>query len=465
MSFVSEIIYRGKNYGIIDNWALDKKRAFRQVNEFNLVLAAVSISAWPIAIGYKVYIGLLIQIIAFFLYLRGLYLVKSEKLRQARRLAIYTFETQMFLVALFAIMPTNIKLFPWYSPVFITFMSYPVVAALFDKPVFKHMAVAFSQIIALQLIGEILYRIGFPAFPHNEQDILNIIVCIYSIVMISLLVYLVYNENKSVKEKEIERSKELEKILHKLEENNSVIRQQADDLAKLNNAKNKFFSIIAHDLKSPYNIVLNFSAILKEKSINDPDYNIYARSLYDTALHNYNLLENLLEWSRAQMDGIKVRHTIFSINEIIFKTINLVGVSAEKKRLEIINRVDNSLTIRADRDLMNVIIRNIITNAIKFTIPGGKIIISGRKMGSLAEIIIEDNGIGMPEAVRENLFRIDYIESRKGTGDEKGTGLGLILCKDFIELQGGTISVESEENKGSSFIFTVPLAREGDKTI
>jgi len=335
-------------------------------------------------------------------------------------------------------------------------MLYPLVAALFDKPVFKHMLIALFQIVLLQFIGVFLTIIDFPSFPIEKHYSLNIIICFYTIGMASALVYLIHSENRAVKNLEIERSKELEKALKRVEIASAVITKQADDLARINDAKNKFFSIIAHELKSPYNTVLGFSEILKNKSINDPEYYLYAKNLYDTALGNFNLLENLLEWSRSQMDHIQYKPTCIRLNDLILKTMNLIGASAEKKNISIENNVSNTILVNADRDLISFIIRNIITNAIKFTVPGGKVIVSAKSKEKFVEVSVADNGIGIPESLAKKLFTIENKESRKGTLSETGTGLGLILCKEFVELHGGRIWVESQEKKGSTFFFTLP---------
>ena len=453
-----EIYNNIRTFGIKDEWDFDKKRAYRQVNEFNLFLCLISFSAIPIALVFKVYLGLIIQILCFFLYLAGFLLLSRELLKQARLLAIYTFETQLFFVTFFAVYPTNEGFMPWYSPVFIVYIIYPIIAALFDKPIFKHMFFGLFQIFMIQFTGAVLTKINLMSFPESHLGILTIIVCVYTLGIGSLIVHLVYSENKVVKTLEIERSKQLQKALKELELSNTMINDQTIELQKLNDSKNKLFSIIAHDLKSPYNVILGFSEILKEKSINDPEYYEYAKNLYDTAIDNYSLLENLLEWSRTQMDHIQYKPSVFPLNDVIYKTLNLLGVSAEKKNIAIKNEVSNSLSLFADRTLVSIIVRNIITNAIKFTRSGGSIIIGAEIKKREAEVFIKDNGIGMPEETLKDLFKIEYIQSRKGTSAEAGTGLGLILCKEFIEMHNGEIRAESKEKVGTTFYFTLPLA-------
>lgn len=276
--------------------------------------------------------------------------------------------------------------------------------------------------------------------------------------MSSAIVYLTVAENKNVKEHEIERSKELEKVLDEVRASREMISQQATELKELNNTKDKLFSIIAHDLKSPSGSLLGFSEMLKENLEHNTKNYEYAQNLYDAALNNYTLLENLLEWSRAQMNRIKFSPSTFTLGEVVNTNIAILSLNTEKKKIIIDNKVDNSLMVCADKNLVNVILRNIITNAVKFSFPGGKITVEAIPLEKLVEISVADTGIGIPDGILKTLFLIGNKQSRVGTNDETGTGLGLILCKEFVELHGGSIWVESEVKKGSVFHFTLPLA-------
>jgi len=464
MAYIVSSYKRIINFGIRDEWDLDKKRSYRQVNEFNLFLCVIAFSAIPLALSLHIYLGALLQLTGFGLYALGFYLVSKEKLAGARLLAIHTFEVHLFLVTFFAVFPTNMNFMPWYSPVFVVFMVYPLVAALFDRPVFGNMFIAILQIFLIQVIASLM----FDPFNYSplvrSMNLLNIIVCIYTIIIASIIVYLLYSENHAVKVLEIERSKMLEEALEEIRTSRDMIQNQANDLKRLNNSKDKFFSIIAHDLKSPFNVVLGFSQILKDKDRHDPETRMYAKQIYDAALNNYNLLENLLEWSRSQLNHIKFEPEVFLIDEAIQQTLTLVTISAEKKGITINNKADNRLKIHADRNLVNTIIRNVVTNAIKYTKPGGTVTIMSEVYKGHAKVAVADDGIGMNETTLKDLFSIEKKYSRRGTSSEKGTGLGLILCKDFVEMHGGTIWVESKENGGSTFHFTLPLSEESVKT-
>jgi len=276
--------------------------------------------------------------------------------------------------------------------------------------------------------------------------------------MSSAIVYLTVAENKNVKEHEIERSKELEKVLDEVRASREMISQQATELKELNNTKDKLFSIIAHDLKSPSGSLLIFSEMLKENLEHNTKNFEYAQNLYDAALNNYTLLENLLEWSRAQMNRIKLSPTVFTLGDMVKTNIAILSLNTEKKNITIDNKIDSSLLVCADKNLVNIILRNIITNAVKYSFQGGKITVEAARHEKLVEISVADTGIGIPDKLLKTLFLIENKQSRAGTNDEPGTGLGLILCKEFVELHGGSIWVDSEVKKGSTFHFTLPLA-------
>jgi signal transduction histidine kinase len=453
------IFNRVLNFGIGSHWDYDKKRAYRQVNAFNAFLAIVASSAIPIAIIYKIYFGAIVQAAATVLYLSGYLLLPKLKLRKARLLAIASYEIHLFFVSFFAISPTRVGWMPYYSPIIICFMLYPLVAALFDMKVFKHLAIAYIQIIGIQLIGSFLFKINFPAFPEHNNEILNVIICLYTFGIGSILIYLLYSENIIVKNSEIKRAKKLEKLLKEVESQRLLIKEQASELQKINDTKNKFFSIIAHDLKSPYNAVLGLSQVLKDKSVHDPVYNKYAHSLHETALNTFNLLENLLEWSRAQLDHILFEPEPLYLNQIINHVIVLLESTMSRKKITTENQIDNNLIVHADKNLLHSIIRNLLTNAVKFSHPEGKIEVSCKLQTRQVEIAIKDYGIGMSNKMVHELFRIEKKLSRNGTSNEKGTGLGLFLCQEFIELHNGKIWIESIENKGTTCYFTIPLTK------
>jgi len=236
-----------------------------------------------------------------------------------------------------------------------------------------------------------------------------------------------------------------------------IIQQRNQELQALNVSKDRFFSIIAHDLKSPFNTLLGLSELLVE---NVHSYDLSTtqsiiENLHSSTLQTYRLLENLLDWARNQQNRIEFNPKKNNIREIIDEIINLLKPAAEAKNITLKVDIKPSCFALADTYMLNAILRNLISNAIKFTRKGGEIRISTHKQKSMILFSISDNGVGIKPDYVSRLFRIDSNVSQAGTSGEKGTGLGLLLCKEFIEKNGGEIWIDSEFGKGSTFYFTL----------
>jgi len=235
-----------------------------------------------------------------------------------------------------------------------------------------------------------------------------------------------------------------------------------NNLKELNATKDKFFSIISHDLKNPFTSVLSISELIsKDFDSTDPEELKYGvNKIHKTNKHIYNLLENLLTWSKTQRGQLTIDKVKFNLTRIIETNINLLKLSAEKKNISIEDRSEDKLYAYADMEMISTVVRNLLNNAIKFTPPGKNIIISTEKANQSFHVMVQDEGIGLTEEEIVRLFRIDDKFKRDGTDGEKGTGLGLIICKEFIERNGGNIRVESKPGDGSKFIFTLPCSKE-----
>lgn len=231
------------------------------------------------------------------------------------------------------------------------------------------------------------------------------------------------------------------------------------ELEATNATKDKFFSIIAHDLKTPFNSMLGFGQILKDNLKRENYENIkeFVNLMYDSAADGFKLLENLLEWARMQTGKIKFAPGNFSLPESIQDNITLLMQNARKKDIQLSSKIFDRIKVFADNNMINTVLRNLISNAIKFTEQGGSITVECRKDGDMAVVRVIDTGIGIKAEKIDKLFKLDESFTTLGTENEKGTGLGLTLCKEFIEKHNGTIWVESETGKGSSFCFTLPV--------
>lgn len=230
-------------------------------------------------------------------------------------------------------------------------------------------------------------------------------------------------------------------------------------LIKLNAEKDKFFSIIAHDLKSPFTGLLNLTELMADSTaeFSQAEFIEISKSLNETAHHLYKLLGNLLEWALMQKGSISFNPKEFNFYNCISQNIGIISQIALQKGITIINEIPKTEIIYADEKMVDTILRNLLSNAVKFTKHDGKIIIASKMTeGKMLEISVKDTGVGISAIDINRLFKIEEKVSSKGTEDELSTGLGLLLCKEFVEKNGGKIRVESEENKGSVFYFTVP---------
>lgn len=229
-------------------------------------------------------------------------------------------------------------------------------------------------------------------------------------------------------------------------------------LKDLNATKDRFFSIIGHDLRNPVNNILGLSELMLAE-INSGDYDgveEYTTMINHSAKKAIELLSNLLTWSRSQTGKIRYQPTSVHLKSMANSAIDFLSDNAIWKSIVLENKVPDHLNITADPVMMEIIIRNLLSNGIKFTAKGGKVTIWARDERSHTLITVEDSGVGISDQDMKKLFQLEYNYSTKGTQKEAGTGLGLLLCKEFISLHGGDIWVESKVGEGSTFSFTIP---------
>lgn len=251
---------------------------------------------------------------------------------------------------------------------------------------------------------------------------------------------------------------ELKRLVNELGRLNAQLKNSEEELKNSNVAKDKFFSIIAHDLRSPFSSLLSFSEFLSEDIDDLPksDIKLFAEKINEAAKGVFDLLENLLQWSRIQSGKIQRNPSQFEISRKINQVIHLLFNNADRKNIKIGNETDSGLFVFADEDMIFSVIQNLLSNAIKFTREGGLISFRSVDNGDKIEVSITDNGVGIKEEDLKKLFRIDAHHTTYGTNDEKGSGLGLILCKEMIERNGGSIEAKSKVGEGTTFVFTLP---------
>lgn len=253
----------------------------------------------------------------------------------------------------------------------------------------------------------------------------------------------------------IKQNEELKELNINLEKK---VEERTLQLKELNATKDKFFSIIAHDLKNPFNTLMGFTELLLENLKEYPIDKVeeFIKILYDTSKGAYTLLENLLEWSRSQTGRIEMKPEHIIIKDLVDENINLLQNSASNKEIALVNKVDDKTKAFADANMIRTVLRNLISNAIKYTDNNGSVTITAKGEKDKIHITVTDTGLGIKPEDMEKLFRIDVNFSTHGTADESGTGLGLVLCKEFINKNKGSIRAESEYKKGSSFTISLP---------
>ena len=240
------------------------------------------------------------------------------------------------------------------------------------------------------------------------------------------------------------------------------IRKINDSLKQAITTRDLFFSIIAHDLRNPFNTILGFSNILWNEAtkLENEAITQYAGIIRSSATQAHRLAENLLEWAKIQNGQMPFQPRGFLLNTVIQSELSAVSTSALQKMITMSCRVEDSIGVFADENMVAAVVRNLISNALKFTGANGEVEITATERNNMAEVSVSDTGIGMTNAEMMKLFRIESVSTTVGTQNEKGSGLGLLLCHEFITKNGGTIRVESEAGKGSTFIFTLPLTSE-----
>lgn len=258
------------------------------------------------------------------------------------------------------------------------------------------------------------------------------------------------------------QNKELAAAKIEMEQKNTELESLLNELRALNATKDKMFSIISHDLKNPFTSIIGFASILEDEfeTLTNDEKVEFVNKIYNTSTRTYDLLENLLNWSRSQTGRIVINKTKFNLKEMIDSTVDLISDSARTKSITIFNHVNDKTELFADYDTINTVMRNLITNAIKFSMPGETVEVNAEKSDEFTIISVVDHGIGMTKDTINKLFRTDIFHSTSGTNAERGTGLGLILCKEFVEKNGGKIEVQSEPHNGSTFKVFLPIHSE-----
>ncbi len=247
-----------------------------------------------------------------------------------------------------------------------------------------------------------------------------------------------------------------QKINRQLAAQKEEIQAQAKNLSQVNVTKDKLFAIIGHDLRSPINSLSSMMSLLEEQDISVDEFILFSGKLKKGVEHVHFTLNNLLLWANSQMQGLQTKPQITNLQDLLIENFNLLEAIAKSKNISLLNKIPADAQVWADTDQINLVFRNMISNALKFTTNGGSISVAGEQKGEIWELAVTDTGVGMSAETIAKLFKKENYFSTQGTGGEKGIGLGLLLCQEMIERNGGKIWVASEIGKGTTFRFTLP---------
>ena len=279
----------------------------------------------------------------------------------------------------------------------------------------------------------------------RQELISNILVIVFALT--AILLFTVYRSGR--------RRKRINTLLL---EHQEEIKRRSVELEQLNQVKDKFFSIISHDLRSPMNALAGTLDLLEQKNITHDEFQNLSKNLRVQFNHTRTLINNLLDWTLLQMDKLKIQPEKVSIHQKVDSSFVALR-TLYPKNITMENQTDKNIVAFADPNIVNLVLRNLILNAIKFTESGGRIWVTSEDRENEIVISVSDNGIGIKPDVKEMLFEKTSGYSTRGTANEKGTGLGLILCKEFVEKNGGRIWLKSEMGKGTTFYFTLPKSK------
>lgn len=273
---------------------------------------------------------------------------------------------------------------------------------------------------------------------------------VLSVGLIFIGLFLIKKENKEYQAEILNSNEELYRYTQEIE-------KQKEELAELNNLKSKLFSVISHDLRTPLYGLRNLFKSVEQYDLPAEEIKVLIPDVVKDLHYTTDLMENLLQWAKSQMKGESLSPQLIDMNKLIHDVQQVVRLQAENKQVYLKTKADKPVYIYADKEMIEVVLRNLISNAIKFTPKEGEVVIDLKEEEELIEVLVSDTGTGMSEEAKNKLFGDEHFTT-KGTSNESGTGLGLMICKEFLKKNGGDIHVQSELGKGSTFAFTLPRA-------
>ena len=319
--------------------------------------------------------------------------------------------------------------------------------------------------VALSMVSYFILTVVLKDFIYQveiENKTLYLFNQVLAILFIFYGLYLIKKENASYQFSILSKNRMLHKKNLEIKKQKEVIDQKArlleiqkTELAELNSLKNKLFSVISHDLKSPMYALRNLFRNIHQYDLPPDEMKNMVPDVLNDLNFTISLMENLLQWSKSQMQADTVKAEEVNVSELIKEVVQLLHLQSEAKKVYIESKIDRPVYVFADKDMINLVLRNLVSNAIKFTPENGKIAIGVTNLSSFVEVYIQDSGTGISKEAMDKINSNSFYTT-KGTSSESGTGLGLMLCKEFLAKNGGQMHIESEPGKGSIFSFTLP---------
>jgi len=346
------------------------------------------------------------------------------------------------------------------SGIELSFIFYGILSVFFLKDMgYMLFSVAWSMInffilaVVLKFYRYHLGALDRPLYMFNQ---------LMAVALIFYGLYLIKKENAGYQRMILSKNRTLHKVNLEIQEQNieiaekaGLLKSQAAELTELNSLKNKLLSVIAHDLKAPMYALRNLFNDTQKYDIPGDELKKMLPEVVKDLNYTVGLMDNLLQWAKSQMNAEAIKTGTIDITKLISEVLQILRLQAETKKIYIEAKLSSPVFVFADKDMINLVLRNLISNAIKFTPEQGRISIGATELPSFVEIFIQDTGTGLTSEALERINRNDFYAT-KGTASESGTGLGLMLCKEFLNRNGGQMHIESEPGKGSIFSFTLP---------
>ncbi|MES1217041.1 MAG: HAMP domain-containing sensor histidine kinase [Bacteroidota bacterium] len=344
----------------------------------------------------------------------------------------------------------------------LTFILYGILSVFFIKDIGYMMFSLCFTMVSYFLLSVVL--------KHYQYQLENINIVLYlfnqvlAIAFIFYGLYLIKKENAGYQAHVLEQNRKLnqkniqiQKQADEIKENANLLKKQTTELTELNSLKNKLFSIISHDLKAPMYALRNLFTNVQEKNMSPDELITVMPEVVNDLNFTVELMDNLLQWAKTQMQSDTVYPQQVDIGKLIAEVMQLLRLQAEAKRIKIESNTSRGMYGYMDKDMINLVVRNLLSNAIKFTPENGSISIGAHEQGSHIEVYVQDNGTGISQEALLKINNNDFYTT-KGTASESGTGLGLMLCKEYLARNGGRLHIESKMGEGSIFSFSLPIS-------